>query len=55
MKPTAKAAGGTATASVPSKVGTGRYTDGGATAPMQNAEQALQDECDCFPASEAGE
>lgn len=45
MKPAAKAVGETRTASEPSTLGRGRWAEGGATAPAQTAEQALQDEC----------
>ena len=42
------------TASEPSKAGTGRRNEGGATAPTQNAEHALQEECESVPASWSG-
>lgn len=50
MKPAAKAAGAMTTGSEPSKERTGEYAEGGATAPTQKAEQALQDECVWVPA-----
>ena len=51
MKPVAESAGAVITASEPSKLGTDREDEGGATAPMQNAEHALHDECDNFASS----
>jgi len=51
MKPAAKAAGVTTTDSEPSKERSGIYAEGGATAPTQKTEQALQDECVCVSAS----
>jgi hypothetical protein len=50
MKPTANTGGETMTASEPSNVGAGRWDEGGAAAPRQKAEHALQDECDNLPA-----
>lgn len=55
MKPVRKAEGETTSASEPSKVGRGRKADGGATAPAQSAEQALQDECTFLAISGVGE
>lgn len=53
MKPSARAEGDTRTASEPSKLGRGRKAEGGATAPAQTAEQALQEECGFFTMSGA--
>ena len=53
MKPATRVEGETSTASEPSKVGRGRKADGGATAPAQTAEQALQAECVFFTISGA--
>ena len=50
MNATANTEGDTMTASEPSNVGAGRWDEGGATAPRQKAEHALQDECDSLPA-----
>lgn len=46
MKPVTDSAGAMRTASEPLKTGRGSEDEGGATAPTQNAEHALQDECD---------
>ena len=51
MKPVTESAGAMTTASDPPKVGREREQQGGATAPVQNAEHALQDECESFAAS----
>lgn len=53
MKPATRLGGDTSTASEPSKVGRDEKADGGATAPAQTAEQALQDECACFAMPDA--
>ena len=45
MKPATKSAGEALAALEPSKTGKEREKDGGATAPAQNIEQALHDEC----------
>jgi len=50
MKPATESARVTRIASEPSKAGKGREKEGGATAPAQNAEQALQEECFSLPA-----
>ncbi len=55
MKPVTESAGAMTTASEPSKAGRGREDEGGATAPMQNAEHALHDECDILFALASGE
>lgn len=52
MKPTRKTAGEARAASEPSNDGTGRPVDGGANAPTQKDEQALQELCGCFSTSE---
>ena len=50
MKPATKSAWATSSASEPSKAGKGREKEGGATAPAQNAEQALHEEWPSLPA-----
>ncbi|GAB3378790.1 hypothetical protein GCM10027317_22570 [Massilia agri] len=54
MKPELKMDGEALTASEPSKLGRGRKTDGGATAPAHSAEQALHEECAFFVRSGTG-
>ena len=54
MKPVTGSATAMMTASDPSKLGRESDDDGGATAPTQNAEHALQDECDILPSSVSG-
>lgn len=53
MKPATRGEGDTSTASEPSKLGRAEKADGGATAPAQTAEQALQDECAFFAMPDA--
>lgn len=55
MKPVRKAGDETTSASEPSKLGRGGKADGGATAPAQSAEQALQDEWTFFALSGVAE
>ena len=55
MKPTTQAAGEATAASEPSNEGSARSVEGGATAPTQKDEQALQAPWDCFSTSDADE